>query len=63
MIRTMLREVSVIHFALLLLFSIVVLFPPSYASRRQLHAPLFIFLLVFPSCRTFADDGVRLSTR
>jgi hypothetical protein len=62
MIRTMLGEVSVIHFALLLSISIMVLFPPSYASRRQLHTPPLSSLLVLSSCRTFADIGVRPST-
>lgn len=61
MIRTMLVEVSVIHFALFFSFSIVVLFPLSYASRRQLHPPPLPFPLVFSSYSTFADVGVRPS--
>ena len=65
MIKMRLGKVSVLHFALLLSFSIVVSFPPSYASRRQFRAPPLRLssLLVFSSCRTFADVGVCPSIR
>jgi hypothetical protein len=62
MIRTMLGEVSIIHFDLLPSFSIVVLFPLFYVLRRQLHAPPLIFSSCAFSYRTFANVGVRLST-